>query len=202
MLLSPMTDSKTIAIYDEQVEKYANLVSKDKPGTILQEFMESVPVGGRVLDLGCGPGNSAILMQRHGLKVTAVDASAEMVKYAKEIFALDAKVATFNDLHQIEIYDGIWANFSLLHAPEKDFSKHLSAIHRALISKGFFHIGMKLGQGMKRDAIGRKYTYFPEEELIRYLEKTGFEICSKTYGEEPGLSGEIAPWITILSQKA
>lgn len=196
-----MTDSKTISIYDEQVEKYANLVSSDKPGAILKEFMETVPAGGRVLDLGCGPGNSAILMQRNGFIVSAVDASEEMVLYANNTYKLDAKVQTFDDLSEVSFYDGIWANFSLLHAHEEDFPKYLSAIHKALVTKGIFHIGMKLGQGMKRDKIGRMYAYFSEEELIEHLQTKGFEIISKTYGEEPGLSGEIAPWITILSQK-
>lgn len=193
-----MTDEKTITVYDDQVEKYANLVSAEKPGAILQAFMNVITKGGLVLDLGCGPGNSAIQMIKHGLQVDAVDASREMITYANKTYNLNARQATFDDLNDIDKYNGIWANFSLLHAPIEDFPKYLAAIYTALLPGGIFHIGMKLGDGMHRDSIGRMYSYYTEEELIQYLADTGFTILNKTFGEEPGLSGEIAPWMTVL----
>lgn len=196
-----MTDEKTIAVYDDQVEKYAKLVSAEKPGTILQAFINALPKGGLVLDLGCGTGNSSLLMKEQRLNVDAVDASEEMIAYANKTYDLNARQATFDDLTETEKYHGIWANFSLLHAPIEDFSKYLKAIHTALLPEGIFHIGMKLGDGMHRDSIGRMYSYYTEEQLTQHLENTGLKILDKTFGEEPGLSGEIAPWITILSRK-
>jgi SAM-dependent methyltransferase len=193
-----VTDEKTITVYDDQVEKYANLVSAEKPGAILQAFMNKIPKGGLVLDLGCGPGNSAVQMIKHGLRVDAVDASREMVAYANKTYNLNARQATFDDLDDIEKYHGIWANFSLLHAPIEDFPKYLNAIHKALLPEGIFHIGMKLGDGMHRDSIGRMYSYYTEDELSEHLTNAGFKILDKTFGEEPGLSGEIAPWMTVL----
>jgi SAM-dependent methyltransferase len=193
-----VTDEKTITVYDDQVEKYANLVSAEKPGAILQAFMNKIPKGGLVLDLGCGPGNSAVQMIKHGLRVDAVDASREMIAYANKTYNLNARQATFDDLDDIEKYHGIWANFSLLHAPIEDFPKYLNAIHKALLPEGIFHIGMKLGDGMHRDSIGRMYSYYTEDELSEHLTNAGFKILDKTFGEEPGLSGEIAPWMTVL----
>lgn len=196
-----MTDDKTISVYDDQVEKYANLVSAEKPGAILLSFITAIPKEGLVLDLGCGPGNSSKLMKEHGLLVDAVDASREMVIYANKSYDLDARQATFDDLNDVGKYHGIWANFSLLHAPISNFPKYLNAIHKALLPEGIFHIGMKLGNGMHRDSIGRMYSYYTEEQLTRHLTDTGFQVLEKTFGEEPGLSGEIAPWITILSKR-
>lgn len=193
-----MTDEKTITVYDDQVEKYANLVSAEKPGAILQAFMNKIPKGGLVLDLGCGPGNSAVQMLKHGLHVDAVDASREMIAYANKTYNLNACQATFDDLDDIEKYHGIWANFSLLHAPIEDFPRYLDAIHKALLPESIFHIGMKLGDGMHRDSIGRMYSYYTEDELSEHLTNAGFKILDKTFGEEPGLSGEIAPWMTVL----
>ena len=193
-----MTDEKTITVYDDQVEKYANLVSAEKPGAILQAFMNALPEGGLVLDLGCGPGNSAVQMIKYGLHVDAVDASKEMVSYANKTYNLNARQATFEDLDDTDKYNGIWANFSLLHAPIEDFPRYLNAIHTALQPEGIFHIGMKLGDGMHRDSIGRMYSYYTEEELTQHLKNAGFNILDKTFGEEPGLSGEIAPWMTVL----
>jgi len=196
-----MPDNETIAIYNAQVEKYADLVSDDKPSPILQQFMKSLPNNSYVLDLGCGPANSSVLMRNHGIRIDPVDASQEMVNYANETYDINARQATFDDLTEVDTYDGIWANFSLLHAPIQDFPRYLSAINKALVSEGIFHIGMKLGNGMHRDSIGRLYSYYSEEELSKHVEATGFKIIKKTFGEEPGLSGEIAPWITILSKR-
>ena len=40
-------------------------------------FITALPAGGRVLDLGCGPGGSALLMMQAGLDVDAIDASPQ-----------------------------------------------------------------------------------------------------------------------------
>ncbi len=196
-----MTDDETIAVYNDQVEKYATLVTTDKPGAILQGFMDALPKDGYVLDLGCGPANSSAMMREQGLRVDPVDASQEMVAHANKTYDINARQATFDDLQELNTYDGVWANFSLLHAPMEDFSKYLKAIHSALVPNGIFHIGMKLGEGMMRDSIGRMYSYYTEEDLTQHVKATGFTILDKTFGEEPGLSGEIAPWMTILSRR-
>lgn len=196
-----MADDETVAVYDTQVEKYAGLVTTDKPGAILQNFMNALPKDAYVLDLGCGPANSSVLMREHGLRTDPVDASIEMVNHANKTYNINARQATFDDLNAVNTYDGVWANFSLLHAPTEDFPRYLAAIHMALMPNGIFHIGMKLGSGMERDSIGRMYSYFSEEELTEHLNDAGFCVLDKTFGEEPGLSGEIAPWITILSKR-
>ncbi|MEM9277376.1 MAG: class I SAM-dependent methyltransferase [Pseudomonadota bacterium] len=196
-----MSDKETIAVYDKQVEAYADMVVGQKADGALKKFTASIPAGGRVLDLGCGPGNSSGYMQESGLKVDAVDASSEMVKMAKETFGVEARVAVFDDLDAEALYDGVWANFSLLHAAKQDFTRHLQQIHTALKPDGHFHIGMKLGDGEQRDSIGRLYSYYTEDELKNHLEEAGFEILWLRKGEEAGLSGEVSPFAVILTRK-
>jgi len=98
-------------------------------------------------------------------------------------------------------YEGIWANFSLLHAAPEDFPTILKALHTALKDQGVFHIGMKTGTGRSRDGLGRLYTYFTEDELSAHLNSAGFQITSTTTGEDKGLAGTVDPWVIILSQK-
>ena len=143
-----MSDRDTISVYDEQAARYAELTDADNWGDPqLPSFVQSLPQGGRVLDLGCGPGASAAVMAKAGLVVEAVDASAEMVRLASAHPGVTARQAGFADLDAINLYDGIWANFSLLHARRRDFPGHLTAIHTALKPGGSFYIAMKLGQG-------------------------------------------------------
>jgi SAM-dependent methyltransferase len=197
-----MSDRETIAVYDAQAQKYATLVSRDTPDQDLQRFIDGVTPGGAVLDLGCGPGNSAAMMRDAGFKVTAWDASEQMVCFARETFGLAAEVQTFDDINFSERFDGIWANFSLLHAASSDLPRHLSAIHRALIPGGLFHIGMKTGeQGMERDRIGRFYSYYTVPQLRSLVRGAGFTIETEREGRDTGLSGDISPFVILTARK-
>ncbi len=194
-----MSDDETIAVYNARVNDYAKILGDDVPSADLLAFMDAVAPGGHVLDLGCGPGNSAAMMQNAGFQVTATDASEEMVRFARDTYGINAKLALFDDISGTDIYDGIWANFSLLHAPKADMPRHLAALRDALKPGGMFHIGTKLGDDVARDKIGRFYSYYQEDELIGLLSDAGFVPRTRRKGEEPGLDGTVAPFIIVLS---
>jgi trans-aconitate methyltransferase len=59
-----MSDEETLKVYADKVDDYAKLVTRGTPDRDLQDFIDGIPAGGRVLDLGCGPGNSAAMMLR------------------------------------------------------------------------------------------------------------------------------------------
>ena len=197
-----MSDTQTLSIYDQRVHDYAKIVKKDKPDPDLVRFSTHVTAGGKILDLGCGPAHASVYLRDHGLRVDPVDASREMVSYANKHHDIGARLATFDDIHGEAIYDGVWANFCLLHAPKSKMPDYLHSLRKALKPHGVFHIGMKLGEGERRDTIGRFYAYYGQEELTDLLKTAGFEVLDFTLGEEPGLSGEIAPWVTILARCA
>lgn len=194
-----MTDRETIAVYDARADEYAKLEPSDMPSETLATFMKALPDGARVLDLGCGPGTSARHMVRAGCVVDALDASAEMIGLASAIEGVTARQASFDDISGTAIYDGVWANFSLLHAPRVDMPKHLAAIHMALKPGGLFHIAVKEGTGEHRDTINRLYTYYTESELTALLEATGFTVGPYRRGRDKGLSGEDADWISVTA---
>jgi len=194
-----MSDKRTIGVYDSQAEKYSELVSTTAPDADLQAFIDAVTPGGRVLDLGCGPGNSAAMMRDAGLEVSASDASAEMVRIARDTHGIDAQLARFDELTAVNLFDGIWANFSLLHAPKPEMPAHLAAIKRALKPGGIFHIGLKIGQDTARDKIGRLYSYYEEDELMGLLNEAGFTPRVPRFGAGKGLDGSMAACIIVLN---
>ncbi len=195
-----MSDRDTISVYDAQAARYAALTDDDNTGDPqLTRFIQAVPEGGRVLDLGCGPGTSAALMAQAGLQVDATDASAEMVKLASAHPGVSARHASFDALEADGIYDGIWANFSLLHATRTAFPTHLNAIHRALKPGGAFFIAMKLGEGEGPDRLGRYYSYYSEDELKTYLKDAGFTITDQRLGSGTGLDGSVSDFISLAA---
>jgi SAM-dependent methyltransferase len=196
-----MTDRETLAVYDAQAADYAALTTSEARDKQLAAFIADMPPGGHVLDLGCGPGQSAAEMARHGLHVTATDASAEMVALAAARPGVTAHQASFDDITEDALYDGIWANFSLLHAPRDAMPRHLAAIARALKPGGRFHIGVKTGTGSRRDALGRLYTYYTQEDLTALLAEAGLTVFASNTGASKGLDGIMAGWVTLAARR-
>lgn len=193
-----MTDQQTIAVYDAQVNAYEELLSKQSADPNLVEFIKLIQPGGFVLDLGCGPATSSAAMRNAALRVDPIDASGEMVRLANEKYAIGARQAYFLDIINTEVYDGIWANFSLLHASAADFQLILSNLNRALKPAGILHLGMKTGTGTARDKLGRHYTYYSKTELAEHLISAGFTIEQTRTGQGKGLAGLVEPWIMVL----
>ncbi len=190
-------DPETVNVYGAQADEYAAQNRDDSTDPNLAAFVAGIAPGGRVLDLGCGPGIAAARMADAGLLVDATDATPEMVRLSAAHPVVTAWVASFDEITGSDIYDGIWANFSLLHAPRTALPAHLGAIRRALRPGGLFHIAMKTGTGARRDALGRLYTYYGIEELqdlLRAADLTPFEHAT---GASVGLDGTLADWVVI-----
>ncbi|WP_424975782.1 class I SAM-dependent methyltransferase [Dinoroseobacter sp. S124A] len=195
-----MSDPQTLAVYGREAERYrARFADKGADGH-LRAFLDGLPDKADVLDLGCGPGRAASLMQKAGHRVIAYDATPEFVAQAREL-GVDARLARFDDLTAEAAFDGIWANFSLLHAPRAEMPGHLAAIARALRPSGLFHLGLKLGEGEERDALGRFYTYYTEEALRALLAEMGLTVTDADYGRGEGLSGSTDPYIILTSRR-
>lgn len=194
-----MTDHETIAVYDTRAGDYAKLEPSEAPSDTLAAFIKTLPDGARVLDLGCGPGSSARHMVRAGCVVDALDASAEMIELASSIDGVTARQASFDDISGAAIYDGVWANFSLLHAARTDMPRHLAAIHTALKPGGLFHIAVKEGSGEGRDNLGRHYTYYTESGLTALLQTAGYSVGPYRRGRDKGLSGTDDNWISVTA---
>lgn len=181
-------DSETIAAYETRSREYAERRTGRAAEPGLAEFVSELHPGAHLLDIGCGPGDSAHRFLKAGFSVDAVDASPAMVSRAREL-GVPARVASFDDIDGQDIYDGVWVSYSLVHVPRSEMPGHLARLHRALKPGGRFHIGMKLGEGEHRDALGRLYVYYGEEELIRLLEAAGFTPTIRETRLDVGLDG-------------
>lgn len=194
-------DARTLAAYAQHTASYADRFTQTQPDRHLAAFIAALPPGARVLDLGCGPANASATLRAAGHHPDPVDACAEMVALANTRHAIGARLASFDDLDAVAAYDGIWANFSLLHAPRADLPRHLAAIHTALKPQGLFHLALKTGTGEHRDSLDRRYTFVTRDEITSLLTATGFTLSTTHEGKERGLAGTLDPFIALLTHR-
>ena len=91
-----------------------------------------------VMDVGCGIGQASSKLQAFGHVVYPVDASLEMVRVARTEFQVNASKRTFDQIDEVDFFEGIWANFSLLHTKKKYFPRNLEKLLTALKYDGVF----------------------------------------------------------------
>ncbi len=193
-----MPDRKTIDAYTARVAQYLVIPLPREQLEARQAFADAVGAGGYVLDLGSGPGSDSGFLMRQGLKVRALDATPAFVEHARDN-GVDAHLGTFDDVTEVAEYDGIYASFSLLHAPRADFPRHLGAIHTALKPGGLLFLGMKLGTGEHRDELDRYYTYYSQPEIEGALAAAGFTIDRFVTGMGKGLAGSYDGFILVFA---
>lgn len=184
-----MADSKTLAVYAARTKDYANLPDVHLADGWLNDFIALMPPQAHVLDLGCGPGHASAHMRDKGLIPDPVDAAPEMIAIAQDLHGLSARLASFDDISAEHAYDGVWAHYSLLHAPKANFARHLLQLHRALKPRGILHLGLKEGTGESRDRLGRFYSYYTVDELNQLLSAAGFTVTTCTTQRGRGLAG-------------
>ena len=194
-------DARTLAVYDEAAERYGKRAGVDWEFEALDAFLARLPQNGLILDLGCGPGHLAAHMIATGYRVDAVDASPGMVALAKRQ-DIPARLARFDQIDGDAVYDGVWANFSLLHAPRSDVPGHLARLHRALKPGGVIHVGFKVGTGEGRDSLDRFYTYWEVDEMHDALDLAGFIVDDKVRrGKGTGLDSSPFGWALMTGIK-
>jgi SAM-dependent methyltransferase len=196
-----MPDKETIAWYDGAALEYAQRFGSGTPISTLSAFMALLPAGGTVLDLGCGPALASVHMRNAGFRPLPVDASQGMVDLANDKHAIGAQLKRFDEIDMVGAFDGVWANFSLLHAPRAALPDHLAAIAKALHPDGILHVAMKTGNGEVRDHLGRLYTLVTVDELHDLLTRAGFRVLSCEEGREKGCAGTDDPFVAICARK-
>jgi len=169
--------------YESSAVNYAEKVEGLHPYREANRFLSMIPENGKILDIGCGSGRDAKVFSESGYRVTGVDFSSKMIEVAKEkapqanFYVMDMRSLNFDS-----IFDGAWANASLLHLSKNEFSQVLGKISKSLKPNGLFFIKLKQGasEGLELDArysnIKKFYSYYNEYELKELLLEAGFTV--------------------------
>jgi SAM-dependent methyltransferase len=185
--------------YRKHASEFVSRTSTLNLGDLYQPFLRLLPPGARVLDAGCGSGRDAKEFLRRGYRVTAIDASAEMVATCTKEAGVSALCLRFQEMEFVREFDGIWACASLLHVPTREMKEVLDRFWRALIPEGAMYVSFKLGNGERIDG-ERLFNDYDEWRLTGlFSNQGGFRLVSvwRTPDVRPERTGE--QWVNAIA---
>ncbi len=194
-------DQATLDWYTREAAAYADYAGTTECPA-LDRFAAMLPPGGAVLDFGCGSGWAADRLNMAGFRACARDASPGLADEARRRYGIEVTVGPFEDLEDIEAYDGVWAAFSLLHDGRAAMPWHLARMHRALRPGGILYLGLKEGDGESRDRLGRLYTYFSGPEVHGLLDKAGFSVVASQTEPSAGNDGAAVTSLHVFAHRS
>lgn len=156
-----LTETRTS--YDTVAEDYAallagHLATEPVQRHVLALFAELVRSrgGGRVLDLGCGPGRLTGHLRELGLDVEGLDLSPGMVEVARRTHpAIPFVVGTATDLPQADAsLAGVVAFHSLIHVPDDWLDRAVAEVARVLRPGGTALVTFHAGDTVHRKTEG------------------------------------------------
>ncbi len=162
----------TLDYYDRHKAEYVQMSSGADMSAVRKEFMDLVPVGGRILDCGCGSGRDTLAFSEAGYRVVPMDGSEEMCRATFELTGIKPLHMLFSEMDLKEEFDGIWACASLLHVPKRELPDILQKLSKAAKKQAVLYMSFRYGtfEGILTE---RYYSYYTENEIIQLLNETG-----------------------------
>lgn len=193
--------AQTNAYYQGNAQVYCDDTIAFNTDELYGPFVDLLPQGAHILDLGCGSGRDSKAFLDRGYNVTAVDGNAEVAAYAERAIGHPVAVTTFQELSYTNKFDGVWASASLLHCPRAQINDVLSRIVLALKSDGIAYLSFKWGENESFDDRGRYFNNYTLVSLQALIDEIpNFSVIDLWTETKPLRDGE-QQWVNILLKK-
>lgn len=195
-------DPKTLAFYAAEASVYVK-ARPEECACHLSAFLDLLPLGGSILELGCGGGIDAAYMIERGFVVDPTDGVPAMTVEAEVRLGRPVRLMRFDELEAHAAYDAVVANASLLHVPRECLPDILTRIWRALKPAGWHLASYKTGGDEGYDELGRYYNR-PSAALAEafYRGAGDWAVYDVEESFEPGYVGKPSAWLKINARKA
>lgn len=175
--------NETVRSYDRDAAAYVSSTA-EMPESVradIEDFVERLGPGARVLEIGSCGGRDAALMEDLGLQVRRTDITPAFVELLRERgHEADLLDPLTDDLAAPDgPYDAVWANASLLHVARADLPTVLRLLADVTRSGGLLRIAVKEGDGDGWSTHGsirspRHFTYWRADEMRAVVEGAGW----------------------------
>lgn len=143
--------SRTVRYYDSNAARFVEDTLHVDMSALHTRFLSHLPVGGLILDAGCGSGRDSKAFLDAGFRVRAFDGSAALARLAAEYIGQPVDVRRFDEIVERSRYDGIWACASLLHVAADELPATLARMWASLKPGGVFYLSFKHGEVERAD---------------------------------------------------
>lgn len=191
----------TLSYYDEKAKEFCENTVNADVSPQRERFLGHLAKGDRILDFGCGSGRDTKAFLESGYKVEAIDGSAELCKTASEFTGIKVKNMLFQELSDVEKYDGIWACSSILHVSKEELKIVLRKMFVALKNGGVIYTSFKYGD-FEGERNGRYFSDFTEESFREYI-----SACPEIQIIDTWITSDVRPgrgeekWLNLILKK-
>jgi SAM-dependent methyltransferase len=197
---------QTIDAYERSAKECVVRWNKRRPRrpSLLVEWLEYLPAGTRLLDLGCGGGRDAGDLDLRGYRVVGVDRTSALLSAGRRRYRSLPLVRA--DLRQLPFhamsFDGLWAAASLMHLPKPEARRILADLCKLVRPGGLF--AATVTYGMKSRLVtdgwvpGRYFARWKKDELARVVRRAGWTILELKVVANRERKGR---WLNLLAQK-
>ncbi|ART83340.1 SAM-dependent methyltransferase [Oceanisphaera profunda] len=197
MSLKPI---KSVDYYQQQAKSFYQSTAFVDMAPLYQRFLPHVPVGGHIVDAGCGSGRDSLHFANLGFTVSAFDASPALVELAQQHTGLPVSVCSFEEFAAPEPVDAIWACASLLHVPRAELKQVMAHLSAQLKPNGVFYCSFKYGQDdVSRD--GRHFTNLDETGLSELVSQLPLTVIEHWQTGDVRPSREHERWLNAILRK-
>ncbi|MER6562087.1 methyltransferase domain-containing protein [Streptomyces sp. NPDC001027] len=204
----------TRAFYDAVAEDYAELfrdelAARPLERAVLTAYAELVGPGGRVADLGCGPGRTTARLASLGLDVSGVDLSESMLAIARREnpgirFAQGSML-------ELDFPDGSLAGvvsfYSTIHTPLDRLPALFAELRRVLTPGGHLLLAFQVGDEPRRHdrpwghPVALDFERRRPETMAALLTAAGFTVLSRTVREPDASLDEPTPQALLIARR-
>jgi SAM-dependent methyltransferase len=179
-------DPRTLKHYNQHAASMAAQYESADVTRLHQRLLEALPVGGRVLEIGCGSGRDLAFLQAQGFDVTGLEPSDGM-----RAVALERHPGLAGRLHPGTIpfppvlaglkppYDAVLAIAVIMHLTDPELADWIRQLKNVLRPGGILFLSASYdreGLSGQRDVGGRLFVERTQEQVEQLVRAGGFAL--------------------------
>lgn len=200
---SALIAQKTIAHYDQNAVSYYDGTKDHDVSQNIDALLSAIKIEPpfHILDFGCGPGRDLQTFTKLGHVAIGLEGSQQAAQIAKTKSGCEILVQDFFNLSLPDnTFDGIFANASLFHIPNKLLPKVLSNLWASLKPNGILFSSNPRGNNQESWYGDRFASYHSLEGWRSFMTNAQFTEIEHYY-RPSGLPIEQQPWLASVWKK-